>query len=550
MKKVGEKISNVWKVLKKLIEKFPLTMIGIFLLTLMCAISIDNDLISSTILANVLLFVVIFVSSTFLIETLLEDKRKIIYYVISAVWAALLTWATNLKENLFGLSNEVFLFRMNRMILCYVIAVILLAIYYQYKKSNKTVENYLTSIFVSLVKTSLIYGILAIGIAIVTAIFVYLILDGASYVLIAKMEILLFGIYYLPTILYSFYKQEKEIGKFAKIVIRYVLGTLVMIAFVIVYMYIVKIIILRQIPSNQIFRILSALFIIALPIWTMNLAFSENKTFDKINQKLPLLFVPFILLQIYSIGVRIQGNGVTELRYLCIMLILFEIAYTILYLKNQEKVYYMLLVLVLITVLSTIVPYLNMFTISNLSQSHNLKIYKQNSTYTEEEKDKIYGAYSYLKSSVEGQKYINRYLTEEQINEIIDFQLHDTGKNHTTRLYAIKNTDYIDINGYNRFYFIHANSSKTNDELGTVDEIFSDISFDIQESNHTIELNILSSVYEYVENAQNLNTYFRDTNEWNIDDNRKIILRQFSLEYDETTRKVSYYNIYGYLLEK
>ena len=382
MKKVGEKISNVWKVLKKLIEKFPLTMIGIFLLTLMCAISIDNDLISSTILANVLLFVVIFVSSTFLIETLLEDKRKIIYYVISAVWAALLTWATNLKENLFGLSNEVFLFRMNRMILCYVIAVILLAIYYQYKKSNKTVENYLTSIFVSLVKTSLIYGILAIGIAIVTAIFVYLILDGASYVLIAKMEILLFGIYYLPTILYSFYKQEKEIGKFAKIVIRYVLGTLVMIAFVIVYMYIVKIIILRQIPSNQIFRILSALFIIALPIWTMNLAFSENKTFDKINQKLPLLFVPFILLQIYSIGVRIQGNGVTELRYLCIMLILFEIAYTILYLKNQEKVYYMLLVLVLITVLSTIVPYLNMFTISNLSQSHNLKIYKQNSTFS------------------------------------------------------------------------------------------------------------------------------------------------------------------------
>ena len=53
-----------------------------------------------------------------------------------------------------------------------------------------------------------------------------------------------------------------------------------------------------------------------------------------------------------------------------------------------------------------------------------------------------------------------------------------------------------------------------------------------------------------MENAQNLNTYFRDTNEWNIDDNRKIILRQFSLEYDETTRKVSYYNIYGYLLEK
>ena len=159
-------------------------------------------------------------------------------------------------------------------------------------------------------------------------------------------------------------------------------------------MYIIKIIFLRDIPSNLIFRILSALFIIGLPVWTMILSFKENTTLDKINRKLPLLFIPFIILQIYSIGTRILSNGITELRYLCLMLIIFEIVYIIIYLTKKEKVSRILLVFLALTVISTIAPYINMFTISNLSQYNNLKIYKQKTEYSEEEKTKIYGAYN------------------------------------------------------------------------------------------------------------------------------------------------------------
>ena len=314
--KLKEKIFGVLQTFKKSIGKFPLTIISAIVLTVIYTICLDNYSIETTTLTNISLFIVIFASSTFLIETVLENKikKKIIYYIIAAIWATVLTYAVNIEEGLLGMSNTIFLFKIERFIICYLIATIVLAIYYNYKSLNKTFEQYVTSTFVTIFKTSLIYGILAIGIAMITAVFVYLILDGESYILVARMEILLFGVYYIPTVLYSFYDQEEEIGKFAKIVIKYVLGTLVIVAFAIIYMYIIKIIFLRDIPSNLIFRILSALFIIGLPVWTMILSFKENTTLDKINRKLPLLFIPFIILQIYSIGTRILSNGITELR--------------------------------------------------------------------------------------------------------------------------------------------------------------------------------------------------------------------------------------------
>ena len=552
--KLKEKIVGVLQTFKKSIGKFPLTIISAIVLTVIYTICLDNYSIETTTLTNISLFIVIFASSTFLIETVLENKikKKIIYYIIAAIWATVLTYAVNIEEGLLGMSNTIFLFKIERFIICYLIATIVLAIYYNYKSLNKTFEQYVTSTFVTIFKTSLIYGILAIGIAMITAVFVYLILDGESYILVARMEILLFGVYYIPTVLYSFYDQEEEIGKFAKIVIKYVLGTLVIVAFAIIYMYIIKIIFLRDIPSNLIFRILSALFIIGLPVWTMILSFKENTTLDKINRKLPLLFIPFIILQIYSIGTRILSNGITELRYLCLMLIIFEIAYIIIYLTKKEKVSRVLLVFLALTVISTITPYINMFTISNLSQYNNLKIYKQKTEYSTEERTKIYGAYNYLRhSSIEGKKYIENYLTkddEELIKKLKNSgtKKSDNGKN----IYVDKDINYIEVEGYKKVYKIDSYSYNSSKENRTIDETFSNIEINTQESNYSIEANILPLINEYVNHENEMNNYSEENNELKLDENKKIILERLILEYDDTTKNVSYYNMSGYLLEK
>lgn len=553
MKNLKEKFYNLFKILKNAIEKFPLTIIGVLLLTIINTICFDNEFLSSKTLGNITLFITIFSSSTFLIETLIKEdmKKRIPYYILSGLIGAIFTFAINTENDILGMTNEIFLFRIVRLLICYVISMIILGIFFNYKKSGKTFGEYITHTFINIFKSSLIYGIIAIGIAIVTAIFIYLILDGKGYSLVVRMEILLLGMYYIPTLIYSFYHSEDEIGKFAKIVIKYVLGTLVMAAFAIIYIYILKILILRNMPSNQIFRILSALFIIGLPIWTMIQSFQEETAFDKINKKLPLLFIPFIILQIYSIGIRIKANGITEPRYLCIMLILFEIIYTIIYLKNKEKIGNILLVLIILTAISSIVPVINMFNISNLSQYQNLKIYKQKNEYTNEEKVKITGAYNYLKYSTEGKKYIDEYLNEEDKDVILELTKSNSKQNSSRSIYANKELDYIEIDGYKKLYNINAYEYRENKQSETIDEKFNNCIFEIQgPSNKEIEVNVSPLVKEYINHGAYLDKYFEETNEIELDENRKVILKSISIQYDENTNKIYYYNMSGYLLER
>ena len=546
--KVKEKLINLLNILKKSIQKFPITIVSIFVLTLIYTVCIENKSVDWEIIERLTMFIILFASTTFLIETLSKERKKsqIIYYILGVIWSALLTILIYIESNVLWMSNELFIHLITRVVWCYIISVIVLSVYYNFKKSEKDFGRYLTDVIVSMFKTSLIYGILAIGLAIVVSIFIYLILNGKNYTLLGRIEILLLGIYYVPTIMYSLYSQEGEIGKFAKVVIKYVLGTLVMSAFAIIYIYILKIFILRNIPSNQIFRILASLFVIGLPIWTMCSSFNEGKTFDKINDKMPLLFIPFIFLQMYSIGVRIGENGITEARYLCVMLIIFEIIYTIIYIKNKSNIATNLLVIVVLTVISTIAPFVNMFKISVTSQYSILKTYKQKENLlTNEEKNKMYGAYRYLKSSVIGKEYleIEGYILENEADK--NYYSNDD----EVEIYASIYLEYIPIEGYKKLYKINAYEYLNNEDLN-IEEAFKNVEFKVDNSSKTFNVNIENKIKEYIKLGDSLDKKFNNINEIIVDNNKKIILNYIRIEYDKTTNEIDSYSINGYLLEK
>ena len=544
---VKEKIKNLLDILKKSIKRFPITTISIYLLTAIYAICIGNNWVDWDVIIRITTFTSIFAITTFLIETLATSKKsKIIYYILAIIWSAISTISVYTKGDVLGLSNELFIHFVGRVISCYVISIIILSLYYNFKKSEKDFGEYLTGVVISTFKTSLIYGILAIGLSIVTSIFIFLILNGRGYILLGRIEILLLGMYYVPTIMYSFYNQEGKPGKFAKVVIKYVLGTLVMAAFAIIYIYILKIFILRNIPSNQIFRILASLFVIGLPIWTMCSSFNEGKTFDKINDKMPLLFIPFIFLQMYSIGVRIGENGITEARYLCVMLIIFEIIYTIIYIKNKSNIATNLLVIVVLTVISTIAPFVNMFKISVTSQYSILKTYKQKENLlTKEEKNKMYGAYRYLKSSVMGKEYleIEGYILENEEDK--NYYSNDD----EVEIYASIDLEYIPVEGYKKLYKINAYEYADNKNLN-IEEAFKNVDFEVDNSEKTINVNIENKIKEYIKLGDSLDKKFNNINEIIVDNNKKIILNYIRIEYDKTTNEIESYSINGYLLEK
>ncbi len=561
MEKIKAKISKLSLILKKVAKKFPITIATVIVLTLICALDNAFNIIAYKILKNIIVFCITFANATLLTESITnKEKNNILYYIISAIISIFFT--TVINNTTFQISNII-----GRIYICYMIIIPALILFFNYKnRPNKeySFNEYITAIFINIFKTSLVYAILAIGVAMITSVFVFLILEGKTYNIVTVAEILILGLYYIPNLIYSLCNIEDEKTKFAKFVVKYVLETLVIIAFAIIYIYILKIILTRQMPSNQIFRILACLFILGFPIWTMAKTFNENTIIDKINKWLPALFVPFIALQIYSIGIRILNYGITESRYMCIMLIIFETIYTILYFKNNEKIENSIILFVVITAISTIVPYINMYKVSEYSQIHNLKLIEKN-VYTDDQKNKIVGAYNYLKQN---SKYLQT-LPESELEKIHSFvQSQDkyasSTYNKNSYINLSTNNNKINIEGYKKLYEIKVNNyyRPISNETKTLEELFSNLEINLNDNRYSnnnesekIYINIFNNINEYIkyqqkESQSNLNKTFENMNEIELTNGRKLIIQDFSLSYDENTKEVSSYNLTGYILEK
>ena len=541
MSKLKENIGKIYLTFKKSINKFPLTIVTIIILTLIYVINFEENFIKENMLKNIICFGLVLANGTFLTETISKQKiNTIVGYIISAILATVFTYIYSEPDVL----STTIMNWLENLFICSMISVFVLSIYFNYKQSAKPFEQYITSVFINVFKTSIIYLILAIGSGIVTFIFIYLILNDSGYELLIRIELLIFGIYYIPTLLYSLYNIGEETSKFSKIVIKYILETLVIVAFIIIYIYIIKIIVLRNIPSNEIFRVLAALFVLGLPIWTMVETFNENTVIDKINKLLPVLFIPFIILQIYSIGVRILDNGITENRYLCIILILFEIIYTIIKLTKKENIGEILLVFIVLTIISTIVPYINMYKVSQISQFNNIKIFKEKNEYTEDEKQKIYGAYRYLQTTDEGNKLIEGLLTKNEEKEIENLSKNNDEWQHIN---ARININHIDVAKYKNLYTISLFNYSNNQ--GNIKEIFENLKLNIKDNNEIIYINIYPKINQYIRYGNKLRSNFKNINKIQIDDSRILILENIDILYNKTNYKVKHYDLSGYLLE-
>ena len=538
---------NILDKFKTLFECFPITTIVIFLATIVYAISIDNNFFSSDVLAKIMQFSAMFSVGSYFIETCIKhfNKKKIVFELLVFIISVIFTTLLNIKNDLFNIENAIINEYTFRVTIAYAISLFLLSVYISLKNSKMKFEEYVVRVCSNIFKSSIIFGLLSIGLTIISSVFVFLILNGEHYDLVLKVEILLLGIYYIPRLLFSLYNIKVEISTFFRFIVKYVLSVLVIIAFGIIYMYIAKILITQDIPSNQIFRIIASLFIIGLPIWTMASYFKDNKVLYKINSKLPYLFIPFIFLQIYSIGVRIAQNGITEARYLCVMLILFEIVYIALYFKRREKIANIIIVFVCFSIISLIVPVINMYSVSLNSQFNNLRIYRQKDNLTDKDKDKISGAYYYLKNAVGGEALIDNYLSYDEIQDITDFKT-EYYDSYSQTITVSEDIEEINIEGYKKLYEVSSNYYL---ESKNIDEVFKNIEFSTQSDEYRFNIDISNIIKSYIENKDNINEYFKNNNRFIIDENRCIVITSFYINYGEDDLINSYY-IGAYILEK
>lgn len=220
-----------------------------------------------------------------------------------------------------------------RFFFVYLAACIIGAVYFLYKKSGESFESYFVKGFLGTMKGELAYGVVLLGGLCIVWVFQTLIYDIDA---IAIVVALISGAMAYPAVLIALSRPGEKVSKFGKIMMGYVFPGFLAAAFIILYVYILKIVFTWKFPSNEAFAIVTALFISGIFFWSMAQGCTEGR-YNQALRIMPMLFIPFIVIQIICLYMRIAQYGLTQSRYFGILLIVFEVLYEVIYILRFLK---------------------------------------------------------------------------------------------------------------------------------------------------------------------------------------------------------------------
>jgi len=385
------------------------------------------------------------------VETALAERKKgkLCAFIAAALIAGTAALGTNLDANvqIAHISGAILAELTERFLYGYVLLLVLVTVYFSFKRSGTEFSEYALKVFFNLMKTFIVFMFLSFGVSFIIGIVDTLLIDDGYSDYDICCEVLVMGLYLAPMCIISIRDMSNEPGAFLRTIVKYILMIWSVCGMAIVYLYVLKILILWEIPSNEIFSIVSALFCSGMPVWLMFPYYEDDTHYYKIFSRLPYLFAPLICLQLYSMIVRIGQYGVTPDRYMGMALILFEIATLFIWRFLKKKHELILLFLCLLVFMAFFVPGVNMYQISDLSQSHFLKKYYQEvldgGEISASAYERLKGSYKYLSCqertkelAAEYDIYEDGFVQKLNVTEIVDTMLtkYDTHAIHCCQL--------------------------------------------------------------------------------------------------------------------
>lgn len=527
MEKVRDFLNRLTSNYKKYIKQYMATNTVIIIATLVFTFTNFNAW--SSFLNSFAIIAVIAAINFFVVESYFKEKKSKMYSCVAGFVIAVVL-ERFAHYNVFGASAS-------RILTGYYIVAFLIGLFKVIKNSGLELSKYCTRVFKNLFGTGVIYGILVVGFALIMAISISLLTPGKNYELVLRAQIAIAGFFLIPATLLSITNTEGENSKFIETVISFVLLPLTAIATIIIYIYMIKILVLRQIPQNSIYRIVAGLFVVAFPVWVMTYEFKEKNRFVEVFSKImPIAFIPLIGLQIYSLGARIGENGITPVRYMGVMFIIFEIVAIVLSIINKRK-YLTNAVLVAagLIAISTILPVVNMEQISNYNQASRLrKAWREGESFTslsKEEKATASSAYRYLSRQENCEKYLPKYLDKEELTKKLiehyspydeDYEYRSTREN----VYSQYSTDgVIPVEGYSyiKGFQVSEYSAKENE----LENISLDDAFNINLKDYV--LNVIEAKKNSDKSAKE---YIANHRIHRVDDTRNIYITTVDISYN------------------
>lgn len=532
MEKIKSLFKKAFDTVKKNIKEFPVTMIIIaactlFLCIMVCFNSyyfIDDDLSLRTVYASAL-----FAIGSFFTEVTKKDdkKRKMIMYILAflvAIGFGVLTFS----------EDDVIVANSLKCAGSYAISLEMASIYLLHKKSKLSFDKYIREVIINFIKIGITSFVLSIGVTIIY--FTLYELFDLDYDVTENIVLIGFllvtGMYTTTRSFYAFNVEKTTDSKFFKGLLEYALGGIILIITAIIYAYLLKTFFAHEELQNVIYRNTAVLFLVGVFTWTTINSYNENKVYNKLFKYLPYVFAPFIILQIYSLGVRIIDNGLTPVRYLGIMYIIIEIIYLVLYKFKREKLPNILFAIAGVVCISLIVPVINMDKLSEINQTARVKTFfkvENPEDLSYEQKEKIKGAYYYLVDLDNGYSIIEDLFTYEQREIIRNFNSNtyynddykDKEIEETKYIYFRNYDDSFDIEGYSKMYKVRLTLTRYYANSGD-DISYFDVDFD---DDYVINLKpVVDSLIDMGSEAETVDYL-------DIDENNKLYFNYADIEY-------------------
>ncbi|WP_022768723.1 DUF4153 domain-containing protein [Butyrivibrio sp. NC2007] len=360
----------------------------------------------------------------------------------------------------------------------YIAVCIISAWYFMYKKSGESFESYSVKAFLGSLKALAVYAVVAIGFLCIIWVFDSLIV---SFDYAATVELLIAALVGYPALLVGLSKMGENMARFSKVMVGYVFTRLLAVAAVIVYVYLLKIIFTWTFPSNEAYTITTSLFATGLVVITMAQGCTEGGLLKMLKIS-PLLFVPFIVVQIMCLAMRIGQYGITTRRYLGIMFIVFEVIYLIYYVyrfRKQEGIGGFLFPIALVlVVIYYLVPGINVYAAITGSQKAVVMKYvvaaAGGNEINSQEKAKAKSAYRQIENNgnAEGLRFLKEL--EEKYPDIdfgdelgtSDSYYYEDTFGNDKEIYAYNDVDVIDVSRYKNLAVI---STHADDDGGEID---------------------------------------------------------------------------------
>lgn len=468
----------------------------------------------------------------------------------------------------------------------YIACTVLLAVYVLIRQQRLDMPRCIGRILFALLRAAGVYLVLNIAVILIVEIIDSLLFHMKVWRVETYIQLLLSALAYFPTCLLAVSDTSEDNAAFTKKFVSYVLLPCVWIAMFVIYLYVVKIFVKQEVPSNEIFSICASLFAIGMPIWMMASGFVEEKTsrYAKLISITKYIYAPFILLEIYSMSVRVIAYGLTEQRYAAWMFILLQIIYILwekIYaryarlagrkktynnqvdtgdteteyaneinqMKTQINWHYENLILFLVGFLfvGLLFPFGNAQYLSYQSQKNR---FVKNQT---SDKEVAAEAYDYLRGNAYGRRYIKTNLTEAEQDELHSMMYggdtHDSEQWESVYFYAdpIEEKGII-IDGYAKIYTMTAH---WNDE-STI-ENYENKTITVGDSEYkNVDFTSCISYYKNLEDKrENQKINEKDiVYEIQVSDTEKLIITYISFEIDEKQDKINRMFMKGYMLTK